>query len=46
LVNNFGLMPCLMPWVWARRFSRSGDFSIHVGEEQGAHALLAFASTL
>jgi hypothetical protein len=39
-------MPCLMAWVGARRFSRSGDFGIHVGEELGAHALLAFASTL
>jgi hypothetical protein len=34
-----------MTWVLAWRFSRSGDFGIHVKEELGARALLAFAST-
>jgi hypothetical protein len=35
-----------MTWVLAWRFPGSGDFGIHVKEELGAHALLAFASTL
>ncbi len=38
-------MHCLMSWVLALRFSRSGDLGIHVKEELGDRALLAFTST-